>query len=415
LEDFSIFGIISGFITGVITSFIFEKKAKKENRKTLFTHNQQEYEKWFERLKVEVEIAFDEKNTNNLKRALYEEHTFYGFENINEEGLDKAFETLNDLKKKVDDKTFLQQNMHKILSELEHRRQDILLTKIHIIKSIVRSERVVEMDEKIRFILQLFLKKILKKPYVYSMIFILSCVFMPVIIWGMYLVGDNYIVLINTSLTVGDLLTFYGSNLAFIGTLILGSISVWQNKKVSINNERITKIEEERHLLEYQPFVIINSWILKMDNIINIIANQKTPKNLNVQISELKNANGICACLKLQFLNTSNSFSTVYYSGARMYDNNIFLSDWSNCIVGCNDCKLYLNTGEVGEIQFYADWDIMKDFIGKMARLDFTLENRYGEHFKETMDVHIIQMQDNGLEKEGYVYLHPQNYNIKKI
>lgn len=55
----------------------------------------------------------------------------------------------------------------------------------------------------------------------------------PILIWASYLVGDNWFILINTSLTVGDALGFYAALLSFIGTVILGVVAVWQNKQAT--------------------------------------------------------------------------------------------------------------------------------------------------------------------------------------
>lgn len=49
-----------------------------------------------------------------------------------------------------------------------------------------------------------------------------------------------------TDFSAGDMLGFWGSFLAFIGTFILGAIALWQNKKVNDINERLLEIEEAK-------------------------------------------------------------------------------------------------------------------------------------------------------------------------
>jgi len=49
-----------------------------------------------------------------------------------------------------------------------------------------------------------------------------------------------------TDYSAGDVLGFWGSFLAFIGTFILGAIALWQNKKVNDINERLLGIEEAK-------------------------------------------------------------------------------------------------------------------------------------------------------------------------
>ena len=77
-----------------------------------------------------------------------------------------------------------------------------------------------------------------EKPYKGFMWAILFVVIIPGVIWMAYWVGDNYFILINTSLSVGDALGFYGSILSFVSTTILGIIAVWQNI-------RLQKLEED--------------------------------------------------------------------------------------------------------------------------------------------------------------------------
>nr|WP_294493254.1 hypothetical protein [uncultured Anaerosporobacter sp.] len=272
------------------------------------------------------------------------------------------------------------------------------------------------MNDKIKFNYDKIKKKVLKKPYLYGMVLLLIVIIFPLFMCMLYFIGDNCFVLINTSLTVGDTLSFYGSILAFFGTIVLGFIAVWQNNKANDNNDRITRIEEERYKLEFQPFVIINNWKLTIDNVIDIALMPKTLKQLNIQIGETKSPSKRCTSIKMQFVNTSNSYTMVSYSGAKIYDNEKYILDWSNCISSSNDSKLYLDTCEMGEMSFYSDWDKMKELEGKVIKLELILENRYGESYKESVDIWTIRLSEKGLNhSEGYIYLHPQNYLIEKL
>jgi hypothetical protein len=82
--------------------------------------------------------------------------------------------------------------------------------------------------------------------YKYMKRAVIVIIIVPILIWGAYFVGDCGFVLIRTSLAVGDALTFYGSILAFIGTVLLGALALWQNKKANEINERLLNLENSR-------------------------------------------------------------------------------------------------------------------------------------------------------------------------
>ena len=79
--------------------------------------------------------------------------------------------------------------------------------------------------------------KIKARPYLWGFWSAAILLSIPIIVWLLYFIGDNYFVLMHTSLTVGDALGFYASLLAFVGTIVLGAIAVWQNL-------RLQKLEE---------------------------------------------------------------------------------------------------------------------------------------------------------------------------
>lgn len=90
-------------------------------------------------------------------------------------------------------------------------------------------------------------------PMVYKYIksIVILIIIFPILIWGTYFIGDCGYVLINTSLEVGDALTFYGFILAFIGTVLLGALALWQNNKLSlINNDLIKQ--------QYKPVITVS-------------------------------------------------------------------------------------------------------------------------------------------------------------
>lgn len=74
-------------------------------------------------------------------------------------------------------------------------------------------------------------EKMKKHPYRCGFLCVLLVlVIIPIFIWIPYLIGDNLIVLIHTSLEVGDVLGFYGAALTFLGTTYLGMVAFKQNE-----------------------------------------------------------------------------------------------------------------------------------------------------------------------------------------
>ena len=63
-------------------------------------------------------------------------------------------------------------------------------------------------------------------------IFCFIIFFVPLLINVLFKVNFN-IPLLQSEWTAGDALNFYGSVLSFIGTITLGTISVWQTKKAN--------------------------------------------------------------------------------------------------------------------------------------------------------------------------------------
>lgn len=90
------------------------------------------------------------------------------------------------------------------------------------------------------------LDRLKAKPICSILILFLIFLFVPLIIFISYLIGDNGFILINTSLTVGDALTFYTSFLTFCGTILLGIIAVWQNNNATKISNRLLDIEIEK-------------------------------------------------------------------------------------------------------------------------------------------------------------------------
>lgn len=105
------------------------------------------------------------------------------------------------------------------------------------------------MDEKVKKRFNNILQKVKSKPYQYGFFFALfTLLVIPGAIWVAYFIGDCGFVLINTSLTVGDALGFYGTVLTFIGTTFLGVVAYRQNE---MHNKREADWDNANTLTPY--------------------------------------------------------------------------------------------------------------------------------------------------------------------
>lgn len=87
------------------------------------------------------------------------------------------------------------------------------------------------------------IKKLLSKWWFYLILFIVTLI-VPFIINELYKVGGGYI----TKWDAADVLSFYGSYLTFIGTVILGVVAIYQNKKAHQLNEELQKLQQAQYI-----------------------------------------------------------------------------------------------------------------------------------------------------------------------
>ncbi len=83
------------------------------------------------------------------------------------------------------------------------------------------------------------LKKLFTKWWFYLIIFAVT-LGIPFLINEAYKVGKGYITLWKAE----DALSFYGSYLSFVGTVILGIVAVYQNRKAHQLNEQMQKLQQ---------------------------------------------------------------------------------------------------------------------------------------------------------------------------
>lgn len=97
-------------------------------------------------------------------------------------------------------------------------------------------------------------KELLKKPWLYIILFLASLVIPFVINWA-YKCGLNSENSFVTMWGADDMLSFYGSYLSAIGTIVLGIVAIHQNNKASEQVERSNELASQMQRLEQAKFV----------------------------------------------------------------------------------------------------------------------------------------------------------------
>ena len=150
--------------------------------------------------------------------------------------------------------------------------------------------------------------------YIFGLIFIIS---IPFLINELYKTGGGYI----TMWGAEDVLTFYGSLLAFMGTVGLGALALRQNVTANEISKRMLNVEE----LRSYPYVKCKAWLgefrqpILADEIPNLraqqiclnssISKETMKKNYSIPLYYLseENKQGERRCLYLEIMNVSDT------------------------------------------------------------------------------------------------------------
>lgn len=97
-------------------------------------------------------------------------------------------------------------------------------------------------------------KELLKKSWMYIILFSVSLIIPFIINWA-YKCGLNSKNAFVTMWGADDVLSFYGSYLSAIGTIVLGIVAIYQNNKASEQTERANELAEQMQRLEQARFV----------------------------------------------------------------------------------------------------------------------------------------------------------------
>lgn len=112
-----------------------------------------------------------------------------------------------------------------------------------------------------------------ENQYIFALRILSIILIIPIIVWFLYYIGDLGFIVINTSLSIDGFLGFYGAFLSFLGTITLGILALWQNKKFKIENDisqtrledltnQANEISKELMKLEkdkFRPYIRIDS------------------------------------------------------------------------------------------------------------------------------------------------------------
>lgn len=245
-------------------------------------------------------------------------------------------------------------------------------------------------------------------------LFILCLIVIQIFYW----IGSKYPI-IKTYYQASDVLIFTGSFLAFLGTTFLGIVAWQQNKKANAISHEISRLEEEKHKLEYQPYMMISDWTAKFLTLIDLPISPRI--NFFDICEEFPCTTEILLGVNLSIINTTNHFQTVEYVEAEVFDNsNTLVYSWTNfdlLVEGQENRKLYLNSGEIGKIVFCAPYEEIYALVGKRVTIKFFLENRISERYTETIDIRFLSVE--AVDKQivdniCIVGISPQNYRVEK-
>lgn len=84
------------------------------------------------------------------------------------------------------------------------------------------------------------LKRLLSKWWFYVILLALTMLVPPLVINEAYKTGDGYV----TLWSAPDALVFYGTYLSFLGTVVLGVVAVYQNRKAHGLNQQMQKLQQ---------------------------------------------------------------------------------------------------------------------------------------------------------------------------
>lgn len=202
----------------------------------------------------------------------------------------------------------------------------------------------------------------------------------PVIINELYRRETFYI----TEWGANEVFVFYGAVLTFIGSLFLGGVATFQNNKLSVLNERMLRIEENKNC----PYIEITTSDMKQQSIWND-TNEKIQFDIGKEVMinptrwvkvVIRNKKDITinkVILKKVSIECDNKIKE--YKDVSKYNEHIYLS--------ANSCKSAV-------VNIYDDEFIDRDkVINFKITFNFVLYTINGEKFNEIMETEYLENQ----------------------
>lgn len=227
---------------------------------------------------------------------------------------------------------------------------------------------------------------------------------------------------VKSEITADGLLGYLGNCITAFPTIVIAAIAIWQSFKANkiaeeANNEaiksdeiskKLLELEEHRQRLELRPSFAVINWCAPIKVFSDIV---KCPEMLSIQVGEYSE-NEEAWGIELELLNTSSGFESVCYREAL---NDKGEQIWLYSMAAMRTRKIELPPLKSSKIYFYAG----KDFWHKAENdnkiiVNFDLNNRLDDAYREKFEMFIISMSDDVIHKNGevHLYLEIQNYNI---
>lgn len=114
----------------------------------------------------------------------------------------------------------------------------------------------------------------IKKHKMKTILVIIGMFLVPLIVVHLLFKWDTGYDFISAEWSAGDLIGYIAGFEAFAGTVILGTIAVWQTYKANQTNDNLLSLTEENERKSVLPFLSFNSYIPKYEgnSLISLIA-----------------------------------------------------------------------------------------------------------------------------------------------
>lgn len=207
-------------------------------------------------------------------------------------------------------------------------------------------------------------------------------------------------------------LSFWGSFLAFFGTIFLGLVSIWQNENAKQATEKANAISEQ--MLKYEeesrnrPFVILSDTSV-YEKKKNEIATNTDKKYILVETTKTN-----FLCLELLFTNVTDSILSLEYGGIKS-DDGTEVSNYS--MINQKTPTVRLLPNKTGEIVICASEDFIRSLTSKTLHISLLLKNRFDERYMETFDFMLLHLSSYNKDSPTNYFENTsdENYKIGKF